>query len=121
MFVLSPAHVGGGGAGMYCVLILVGKPAGSSSPVHSERETEHSERETEHSERETAHFKETIFSGNFLPWSSAICVFLQHSICYRTVAASPSVVMVGGDPLHLLKVLCVNKQLASSDFTLRKK
>jgi hypothetical protein len=44
MFVLSPAHVGGGGAGMYCVLILVGKPAGSSSPVHSEREKKNSVR-----------------------------------------------------------------------------
>jgi hypothetical protein len=38
------------------------------------------------------------------------------------VAASSPVVMVGGDPyLLFLKVPWVNKQLASSDFTLRKR
>jgi hypothetical protein len=70
----------------------------------------------------TFNFKETIVSGNFLPWSSAICVFLQCSIYYRTVAASSSVAMVGATPYtFFLKVPWVNKQLASSDFTLRKK
>jgi hypothetical protein len=47
---------------------------------------------------------------------------LQQSICYRMVAASSSVVMVGATPYtFFLKVPWVNKQLASSDFTLRKK
>jgi hypothetical protein len=48
-------------------------------------------------------------------------VFLQHSIYYRTAGASSSVAMVGATPYMLfLKVPWVNKQLASSDFTLMK-
>jgi hypothetical protein len=47
---------------------------------------------------------------------SNMCVFLQHSIYHRTVA------MVGATPYTLfLKVPWVNKQLASSDITLRKR
>jgi hypothetical protein len=53
---------------------------------------------------------------------SNMCIFLQQSICYRMVAASSSVAMVGATPYtFFLKVPWVNKQLASSDFTLRKK
>jgi hypothetical protein len=53
---------------------------------------------------------------------SNTCIFLQQSICYRMVAASSSVAMVGATPYtFFLKVPWVNKQLASSDFTLRKK
>ncbi len=53
---------------------------------------------------------------------SNMCVFLQRSIYYRTVEASFSVAMVRATPYTLfLKVPWVNKQLASSDFTLRKK
>jgi hypothetical protein len=49
------------------------------------------------------------------------CIFLQLSIYYRTVAASSSVAMVWATPYtFFLKVPWVNKQLASSDFTLRK-
>jgi hypothetical protein len=70
----------------------------------------------------TLHFKETIVSGNIWPWSSAIRVFLQRSILHRTVAASSPVAIVGTTPYTLfLKVPWVNKQLASSDFTLRKR
>ena len=47
---------------------------------------------------------------------------MQQSICYRMVAASSSVAMVGATPYKLfLKVPWVNKQLASSDFTFRKR
>ncbi len=47
---------------------------------------------------------------------------MQRSIYYRTVATSFSVAMVGATPYTLfLKVPWVNKQLVSSDFTLRKK
>ncbi len=50
-----------------------------------------------------------------------MCIFLQLSIYYRTVAASTSVAMVGATPYtFFLKVPWVNKQLASFDFTLRK-
>jgi hypothetical protein len=53
---------------------------------------------------------------------SNMCVFLQRSIYYRTVAASSFVAMVGATLYTLfLKVPWVNKQLASSDFTLSKK
>jgi hypothetical protein len=53
---------------------------------------------------------------------SNMCIFLQRSIYYRTVAASSSVAMVGATPYtFFLKVPWVNKQLASSNFTLRKK
>jgi hypothetical protein len=53
---------------------------------------------------------------------SNMCVFLQRSAYYRKVAASYSVAMVGATPYMIfLKVPWVNKQLASSDFTLRKK
>ncbi len=54
---------------------------------------------------------------------SNMCIFLQPSIYYRTVAASSSVAMVGATPytFFFLKVPWVNKQLASSNFTLRKK
>jgi hypothetical protein len=52
---------------------------------------------------------------------SNMCIFLQCSIYYRTVAASSFVAMVGATPYtFFLKVPWVNKQLASSDFTLRK-
>ena len=52
---------------------------------------------------------------------SNMCIFLQLSIYYRTVAASSSVAMVGAIPYTLfLKAPWLNKQLASSDFTLRK-
>jgi hypothetical protein len=53
---------------------------------------------------------------------SNMCIFLQHSIFSRMVAASSSVVLVGATPYTFFwKVPWVNKQLASSDFTLRKK
>ncbi len=49
-------------------------------------------------------------------------VFLQRSIYPRTAAASSSVAMVGAFPYKLnLKVPWPNEQLASSDFTLRKR
>jgi hypothetical protein len=70
----------------------------------------------------TVHFKETIVSGNFLHGHQRYVYFFQRSIYYRTVAASSSVAMVGATPYTIfLKVTWVNKQLASSDFTLRKK
>jgi hypothetical protein len=50
------------------------------------------------------------------------CVFLQRSIYPRTAAASFSVTMVGATSYKLfLKVLWVNKQLASSEFNFRKR
>jgi hypothetical protein len=65
------------------------------------------------------HFKETLAAGNFLAWSPAIRVF---SIYPRTGAASSSITLVGATPYKLfLKVPWVNKQLASSDFTFRKR
>jgi hypothetical protein len=49
-------------------------------------------------------------------------IFLQHSIYPRTAAASFYVTMVGATPYQLfLMVPWVNKQLASSDFTFRKR
>jgi hypothetical protein len=54
--------------------------------------------------------------------SNIVCVFLQRSIYHRTAAASSSVAIVGATPYKIfLKVLWVSKQLASSDFTLRKR
>ncbi len=51
-----------------------------------------------------------------------MCVFLQRSIYPRTVAASFYVMMVGVTPYKLfLKVPLVIKQLASSDFSLRRR
>ncbi len=51
-----------------------------------------------------------------------MCVFLQRSIYSRTAAASFYVTMVGATPYKLfLRVPWVNKQLASSDFTFRKR
>jgi hypothetical protein len=51
-----------------------------------------------------------------------MCVFLQRSIYPRTAAANDSVVMVGVTPYKIfLKVPWVNKHLASSDFTFRKR
>jgi hypothetical protein len=48
--------------------------------------------------------------------------FLQHSIYPRTAAASFYVTMVGANPYKLfLRVPWVNKQLASSDFTFKKR
>ncbi len=48
--------------------------------------------------------------------------FLQPSIYSRTAAASFYVAMVGATPYKLfLKVSWVNKQLASSDFTFRRR
>jgi hypothetical protein len=52
---------------------------------------------------------------------SSMCVFLQRSIYPRTAAASFYVKMVGATPYKLLRVPWVNKQLASSDFTFRKR
>jgi hypothetical protein len=53
---------------------------------------------------------------------SNMCIFLQRSIYSRTAAASFIVTMVGATPYKLfLKVPWVNKQLASSDFTFRKR
>jgi hypothetical protein len=53
---------------------------------------------------------------------SNMCVFLQPSIYPRTAAASFYVKMVGATPYKLfLKVPWVNKQLASSDFTFRRR
>jgi hypothetical protein len=71
----------------------------------------------------TVHFREILASGNFLAWSSAICMFfLQPSIYSRTAAASFYVTMVGATPYKLfLKVPWINKQLASSDFTSRRR
>ena len=51
-----------------------------------------------------------------------MCVFLQRSIYPRTATASFYVMMVGVTPYKLfLRVPWVNKQLASSDFTFRKR
>ena len=51
-----------------------------------------------------------------------MCVFLQRSIFTRTAAVSFYVMMVGGTPQKpFLRVPWVNKQIASSDFTFRKK
>ncbi len=51
-----------------------------------------------------------------------MCIFLQPSIYSRTAAASFYVVKVGATPYKLfLKVSWVNKQLASSDFTFRRR
>ncbi len=53
---------------------------------------------------------------------SHTCVFLQRSIFPRTAVASFYVMMVGATPYKLfLKVPWVNKQLASSDFTFRRR
>jgi hypothetical protein len=51
---------------------------------------------------------------------SSMCFFA--ALYHRTVAASSPVVIVGETPYTLfLKVPWVNKQLASSDFILRKR
>jgi hypothetical protein len=51
-----------------------------------------------------------------------MCLFLQRSIYPRTAAASFYVTMVWATPYKLfLRVPWVNKQLASSDFTFRKR
>ncbi len=51
-----------------------------------------------------------------------MCVFLQCSIYPRTAVASFYVMMVGATPYKLfLRMPWVNKQLASSDFTFRKR
>jgi hypothetical protein len=69
----------------------------------------------------TVHFKETIVQVIFCHGHQQYVYFLQRSIYYRTVAASSSVAMVGATPYtFFLKVPWV-KQLARSDFTLRKK
>jgi hypothetical protein len=54
---------------------------------------------------------------------SNMCIFLQPSIYSRTAVASFYVTMVGATPYKLfLKVSWVNlKQLASSDFTFRRR
>ncbi len=68
----------------------------------------------------TVHFRETLASGNFLAWSSAICVFFFSALSTlgrRRPAASFYVMMVGVTPYKpFLKVSWVNRQLASSDF-----
>ncbi len=66
------------------------------------------------------HFRETLASGNFLAWSSAIRVFF--AAYPRAAAARFHVTVVGVTPYKLfLKVPWVNKQLASSDFTFRRR
>jgi hypothetical protein len=53
---------------------------------------------------------------------SNMCVYLQPSVYPRTAAASFYVTMFGTTPYKLfLKVPWVNKQLASSDFTFRRR
>jgi hypothetical protein len=53
---------------------------------------------------------------------SNMCVYLQLSIYPKTAAASFYVTMFGATPYKLfLKVPWVNKQLASSDFTFRRR
>jgi hypothetical protein len=53
---------------------------------------------------------------------SNMCIFLQPYIYSRTAAASFYVAMVGETPYKLfLKVSWVNKQLASSEITFRRK
>jgi hypothetical protein len=53
---------------------------------------------------------------------SNMCIFLQPSIYSRMAGASFYVTMVGATPYKLfLKVSWVNKQLASSDFTFRRR
>ncbi len=53
---------------------------------------------------------------------SSVCVFLQRSIFIRTAAVSFYVTVVGASPYKaFLRVPWVNKQLASSDFTFRKR
>jgi hypothetical protein len=70
----------------------------------------------------TVYFGEKLASGNFLVWLSGVCVFLQRSIYPMTAAASFYVMMVGASPYKLfLRVPWVNTQLASSDFTFRKR
>ncbi len=66
--------------------------------------------------------KEKIVFGNFCHGHQQYVCFLKCSIYHRTAAASSSVAMVGATPYTLfLKLPRVNKQLASSDFTLRKR
>ena len=71
----------------------------------------------------TVYFREKLASSNFLVWLSGVCVFfLQRSIYPRTAAASFYVTMVGATPYKLfLRVPWVNTQLASSDFTFRRR
>jgi hypothetical protein len=53
---------------------------------------------------------------------SSMCIFLQCSIYPRKAAASFYVTMVGATPYKIfLRVPWDNKQLASSDFTFRKR
>ena len=53
---------------------------------------------------------------------SSMCIFLQRSIYPRTAAVSFYVMMVGVTPYRLfLKVPFIIKQLASSDFTFRRR
>ncbi len=53
---------------------------------------------------------------------SSMCIFLQRSIYPRTAAVSFYVMMVGVTPYTLfLKVPFIIKQLASSDFTFRRR
>jgi hypothetical protein len=67
----------------------------------------------------TVYFKETIISGHFLAWSLAICVFLCSAL-FTTGRQRRA--MVGATHYKLfLNMPWVNKQLASSDFTLRRR
>jgi hypothetical protein len=53
---------------------------------------------------------------------SSMCIFLQRSIYPRTAAVSFYVMMAGVTPYRLfLKVPFIIKQLASSDFTFRRR
>jgi hypothetical protein len=71
------------------------------------------------------HFKEALASGNFLVWLLAICVFFCGVLSTpgrQQQAILDSVVMVRVTPYKLfLMVPWVNKDLASSDFTFRKR
>jgi hypothetical protein len=70
----------------------------------------------------TVYFKEALVSGYF--WHVHQQYVLIFKVLYPpgTAAASSSVAMVEVTPYKLfLKVPGVNKQLASSDFTLRKR
>jgi hypothetical protein len=50
----------------------------------------------------TVYFKETLVSGNFLPWSSAICVFFAELYLPQDCGSELFCNDGGGNPLHLL-------------------
>ncbi len=69
------------------------------------------------------HFNETLASGNFLVWSSAIHVHCCAALYLPQVGGGKLFCNDGeGDPLQaLFEGSQVNKPLASSDFTFRKR